>query len=112
LAERSISREGGREGGSVRSEAVRHLYVSWTAVRLKGEQHDEAWGDLLVSRVGSIARRGWHAGAVLVPKGCAEDRVLLCMHGGGSVGGSIYSRRKLFGHLSSLRTRGRTHSSR
>ena len=35
----------------------------------------------------------------LVPKGCAEDRVLLCMHGGGFVGGSIYSHRKLFGHL-------------
>jgi epsilon-lactone hydrolase len=35
----------------------------------------------------------------LVPKDCAEDRVLLCMHGGGFVGGSIYSHRKLFGHL-------------
>ena len=33
------------------------------------------------------------------PKGAAEDRVLLGMHGGGFVGGSMYSHRKLFGHL-------------
>jgi epsilon-lactone hydrolase len=35
----------------------------------------------------------------LAPKGCVDDRVLLCMHGGGFVGGSMYSHRKLFGHL-------------
>jgi acetyl esterase/lipase len=33
------------------------------------------------------------------PKGCAEDRVLLCIHGGGYVSGSMYSHRKLFAHL-------------
>jgi putative transposase len=32
---------------SKESEAVRHLYVSWTSAWLRGEQHDdEAWGDL------------------------------------------------------------------
>jgi epsilon-lactone hydrolase len=34
-----------------------------------------------------------------VPKGCAEDRVLLCFHGGGFVSGSMYTHRKLFAHL-------------
>lgn len=34
-----------------------------------------------------------------IPKNSAADRVLLCLHGGGFVGGSIYSHRKLFGHL-------------
>ena len=34
-----------------------------------------------------------------VPKGAAEDRVILSVHGGGGVSGSIYTHRKLFGHL-------------
>ncbi len=33
------------------------------------------------------------------PKGCANDRVLLCSHGGGYVGGSMYSHRKMFAHV-------------
>jgi acetyl esterase/lipase len=35
----------------------------------------------------------------VVPKGGAADRVLLCSHGGGYVIGSMYSHRKLYGHL-------------
>jgi acetyl esterase/lipase len=34
-----------------------------------------------------------------VPKNCAEDRVLLCSHGGGYVTGSMFSHRKLYAHL-------------
>jgi acetyl esterase/lipase len=34
-----------------------------------------------------------------VPHAAGDDRVLLCLHGGGFVGGSMYSHRKLFGHL-------------
>ena len=34
-----------------------------------------------------------------VPKGCAEDRALLCLHGGGYVVCSMYSHRKVYGHL-------------
>jgi monoterpene epsilon-lactone hydrolase len=34
-----------------------------------------------------------------VPKGCAEDRVLLCSHGGGYVTGSMFTHRKLYSHL-------------
>jgi epsilon-lactone hydrolase len=35
----------------------------------------------------------------IVPKGCIEDRVIFCVHGGGYVSGSIYTHRKMFGHL-------------
>jgi monoterpene epsilon-lactone hydrolase len=35
----------------------------------------------------------------IVPKGCVEDRVILYAHGGGFVGGSIYTHRKMVGHL-------------
>ena len=35
----------------------------------------------------------------VVPKGCSADRVLLCAHGGGYCTGSMYSHRKLYGHL-------------
>ena len=34
-----------------------------------------------------------------VPKGCAEDRVLLCSHGGGYVVGSMYTHRKMYAHV-------------
>jgi epsilon-lactone hydrolase len=34
-----------------------------------------------------------------VPKRCVEDRVLLCSHGGGYVVGSMFTHRKLYGHL-------------
>jgi epsilon-lactone hydrolase len=104
----NVLREGGfsQEDGTMPSKesgAVRDLYLSWTAARLKGEQHDdEAWGDLTAEPRG-VDYIETDAGGVpamwLVPKGCAEDRLLLCMHGGGFVGGSIYSHRKLFGHL-------------
>src|SRR5262245_7576771 len=88
---------------STESGAVKDLYVSWTDARRNGEQHDdEAWGDLTAEprRVGYLETDAGGVPAMwLVPGGCAEDRVLLCMHGGGFVGGSIYSHRKLFGHL-------------
>src|SRR5262245_11674191 len=88
---------------STESGAVKDLYVSWTDARRNGEQHDdEAWGDLTAEprRVGYLETDAGGVPAMwLAPKGCAEDRVLLCMHGGGFVGGSIYSHRKLFAHL-------------
>jgi len=34
-----------------------------------------------------------------VPKGCAKDRVILCLHGGGFFSGSMYTHRKLYGHF-------------
>jgi epsilon-lactone hydrolase len=88
---------------SKQSQAVREMYVSWTADRLSGEQRDgEHWGDLTAEPRGVDYLETDAAGLRAiwaVPAGSAEDRVLLCMHGGGFVGGSIYTHRKLFGHL-------------
>jgi monoterpene epsilon-lactone hydrolase len=33
-----------------------------------------------------------------IPKRCAEDRVLLCAHGGGYIAGSMYTHRKMYAH--------------
>jgi acetyl esterase/lipase len=35
----------------------------------------------------------------IVPKGAVQDRVIFYVHGGGFVGGSIYTHRKMIGHL-------------
>jgi acetyl esterase/lipase len=90
---------------SKQSEAVtRH----WAAARRAGEvpgaeqRDDEAWGDLTaepreVDYIETVA--GGRPAMWAVPKRSAEDTVLLCMHGGGFVSGSIYTHRKLFGHL-------------
>jgi epsilon-lactone hydrolase len=88
---------------SKESEAVRDLYLSWTAARIRGEeQDDEHWGDLTAEprAVDYVETDADGVPAMWVaPKGCAADPVLLCMHGGGFIGGSIYTHRKLFGHL-------------
>jgi acetyl esterase/lipase len=38
----------------------------------------------------------------ITPKGAAADRVILSIHGGGFVVGSMYTHRKLFGHLAKM----------
>jgi acetyl esterase/lipase len=62
----------------------------------------ESWGDLTAEPRGVDYLETEAAGLPamwVVPKRCARDRVLLCLHGGGYATGSIYSHRKLFGHL-------------
>jgi epsilon-lactone hydrolase len=63
---------------------------------------DEHWGDV-TGEPGGVDYLEVDAGGVpamwAVPHGGADDRVLLCLHGGGFVGGSMYTHRKLFGHL-------------
>jgi monoterpene epsilon-lactone hydrolase len=90
---------------SKQSEAVTRY---WAAARLAGERPDteqpgsESWGDLTAEPRGVDyieTDAGGRPAMWAVPKEGAEDRVLLCMHGGGFVSGSIYSHRKLFGHL-------------
>jgi epsilon-lactone hydrolase len=96
---------------SKQSEAVRDL---WTAMseaaranpdRTPAEARDEverSWGELTAEPGGVDYIEAGVAGLPAmwaVPKGSAEDRVVLCLHGGGFVGGSIYTHRKLFGHL-------------
>jgi acetyl esterase/lipase len=63
---------------------------------------DESWGDLTaepreVDYLETAA--GGRPAMWVVPKRASTDRVLLCMHGGGFVGGSVYTHRKMFGHL-------------
>ena len=82
--------------------AVGELYLEWTANRISGLQSDtEAWGDLTAEPREVDYTETQAAGLPAlwaVPMDCAQDRVLLCMHGG-AVGGSIYSHRKLFAHM-------------
>lgn len=94
---------------SKQSEAVKR---HWEALRKASqvppeEQPDpeaanDAWG-LLTAEPRGVDYLEVDAGGLpgmwARPKGAAEDRVVLCMHGGGFVGGSMYSHRKLFGHL-------------
>ncbi len=88
---------------SKEAQAVLDVYASWTALAAKGESQDpESWGDLTAEPRG-VDYLETDAGGVpamwAVPKGCAEDRVILAIHGGGYVGGSLYTHRKLWAHL-------------
>jgi epsilon-lactone hydrolase len=80
----------------------------WTSARRAMVQpdadhpDDESWGDLTAEprQVDYIETDAGGLPAMwATPKHGAEDRVLLCLHGGGFIGGSIYTHRKLFGHL-------------
>jgi epsilon-lactone hydrolase len=96
--------EGRNTMPSKQSEAVRRR---WEAARLamagEGEApDDESWGDLTAEprEVDYLeAEVGGRPAMWLVPKGSRTDRVILCLHGGGFVGGSIYTHRKMFAHL-------------
>ena len=90
---------------SKQSEAVRRR---WEAARLAMTQpdvegpDDESWGDLTAEPREvdyTEVEAGGRPAMWLVPKRARTDRVLLCLHGGGFVGGSIYTHRKMFGHL-------------
>jgi len=63
---------------------------------------DESWGDLTAEPRG-VDYLETEAGGLpamwAVPKRASTDRVLMCIHGGGFVSGSIYTHRKMFGHL-------------
>ncbi|HTV45677.1 MAG TPA: alpha/beta hydrolase [Stellaceae bacterium] len=65
----------------------------------------EHWGDVTAEPSG-LDYLETDAGGVpalwAVPKGCAADRVVLCLHGGGYVTASMYTHRKLYGHLAKV----------
>jgi monoterpene epsilon-lactone hydrolase len=90
---------------STQSEAIRR---HWEAARQAMERPEvappdhESWGDLTAEprAVDYIeTEAGGQPAMWAVPKGASADRVLLCLHGGGFVSGSIYTHRKLYGHL-------------
>src|SRR3984885_6212877 len=90
---------------SKQSAAVRRR---WEASRLAMVQpgfdapDDESWGDLTAEprEVDYLESEAAGLPAMwAVPKRASTDRVLMCIHGGGVEGGSIYTHRKMFGHL-------------
>jgi acetyl esterase/lipase len=89
---------------SIQSGAVAKLYRTFLANPAEDDliQDQRQW-DVLTAEPGGVDYLEPDAAGVpaiwAVPKGCAEDRVLLCVHGGGFVSGSIYTHRKLFAQL-------------
>jgi epsilon-lactone hydrolase len=88
---------------SSESIAVRDMYLSWTAARIKGEQQDpESWGNLTAEPRAvdylKFELDGLRAMWAL-PARRDDDSALLWFHGGGFIAGSIYTHRKLCGHL-------------
>jgi acetyl esterase/lipase len=90
---------------SKQSEAVKRR---WEMARMAMERpdveppDDESWGDLTAEprEVDYLEiEAGGRVAMWAVPNGSSTDRVLLCIHGGGLVSGSLYTHRKMFGHL-------------
>ncbi|MBC7285345.1 alpha/beta hydrolase [Hoeflea sp.] len=92
------------------SQELANLYKSWV-VEMTNEPDMELeeirdlfshWGDVTVDPSGVDYLEvdvGGLPAMWAIPKGCAWDRALLCSHGGGYVVGSMYTHRKLFGHI-------------
>jgi epsilon-lactone hydrolase len=91
-------------------DPVKDLYQRWSATFAeRGELPPDEWREIIEEWPEATAEpRGIDylevdAGGVpamwAAPKGAAEDRVVLGLHGGGFATGSMYTHRKLFGHL-------------
>jgi len=89
---------------STYSGAVTKLYQAWLAPSAEDDlvQSPQQW-DVLTTEPGGVDYIETDANGVpclwAIPKGASEDHVLLCIHGGGFVSGSIYTHRKMFAHL-------------
>jgi acetyl esterase/lipase len=95
---------------SKQTEALNKLYLEWVAASKANpempldelRQMFEQW-ERITGEPGAVDYIETDAGGVpamwAVPKGCAQDRVLLCAHGGGYVAGSMYTHRKIYAHL-------------
>lgn len=90
---------------STESEAIRRHWIAAREAMVGADgppPDNESWGDLTAEprEVDYIETEAGGVPAMwAAPKRSAADRVLLCMHGGGFISGSIYSHRKLFGQL-------------
>jgi monoterpene epsilon-lactone hydrolase len=88
---------------SKQSEANKRHYEALAGQKLSPQETME-WNDIhWTAEAGGVDYIEVDADSVLAmwifPKGCVEDRVILYAHGGGFVGGSIYTHRKMVGHL-------------
>ncbi len=95
---------------SKQSDSIKKLYGYW--LEELGANPDmsldelrgmfEHWGDITAEPTG-IDYLEDECGGVpcmwAIPKACEQSRVLLCTHGGGYVCGSMYTHRKVFGHI-------------
>src|ERR1700756_1904458 len=65
-------------------------------------EFDQRWGDVATEPRGVDYVETKAAGVRamwLRAAGCVEGRVLLCLHGGGFVSGSMYTHRRLYAHI-------------
>jgi acetyl esterase/lipase len=80
-------------------DVVREMYDRWARGIGQG---DDSWGDITVEP-GGVDYLEVDAGGVpamwIEPHGAARDRVIVAYHGGGFIGGSLYTHRKMIGHL-------------
>ena len=80
-------------------DAIEEMYANWTAGNGGGDDH---WGDV-TAEPGGVDYLEVSAGGVpamwLRPHETAPGRAIMAVHGGGFVGGSLYSHRKMYGHL-------------
>jgi epsilon-lactone hydrolase len=93
---------------SIGEQALLELYGATNAASGAGlppeatGEFDQRWGDVATEPRG-VDYVETDAGGVpamwLRPAGGAVDRALLCLHGGGFVGGSMYSHRRLYAHI-------------
>ncbi|MCU7725525.1 alpha/beta hydrolase [Actinoplanes sp. KI2] len=81
-------------------DAIEELYAEWTAGTGRGG--GDHWGDV-TGEPGGVDYLEVSAGGVpamwLRPHDAAPGRAIMAVHGGGFVGGSLYSHRKMYGHL-------------
>jgi monoterpene epsilon-lactone hydrolase len=80
-------------------DVIEAMYQRWARGEGSG---DDSWGDVTAEPRG-VDYLEVEAGGVpamwIVPHGAVQDRVIVAYHGGGFAGGSLYTHRKLFGHL-------------
>ncbi len=91
-------------------DLVKDLYERWSAAfAAEPEMPLDRWRamveewPLVTTEPGAVDYVEIDAGGVpgmsITPKGAVQDRVILALHGGGFVTGSMYTHRKLFGHI-------------
>lgn len=95
---------------SPQSDALRSLYASWTTAFAQNPNMSLAelrdffdhWGDV-TAEPGGVDYIETDAGGVpalwAIPKKADQARVVQCMHGGGYICASMYTHRKVYGHL-------------
>jgi acetyl esterase/lipase len=102
----------GEDMTSTESRAIHALYSSWTSrLAQNPDMGIDALRDMmegfatLAAEPERVTYREVDAGGVrslwCLPAGGADDRVILYLHGGAYLGGSIDSHRKMVGHLAS-----------